>query len=213
MNDLLKAVSVPVHASVKLTGSVTVYVDPYEWQGEPHDADVILITHTHFDHFSPKDIAKVAKGDTVLVLPDSEKAKGPEAGFSGEKLVTLTAGGRVELLPGLAVEGVAAYNIWKEFHEKANGWLGYVVELDGVRYYVAGDTDDTSEAREVRCDVALVPVGGTYTMDARMAAELVNAIKPKAAVPIHYGTVAGRATDGETFRQLLDPAIVCQLPY
>ncbi len=203
---LLEKVSLPFHACVKLTGSMTVYVDPYGLKEDSHDADLILVTHDHYDHLSPEDIARVRKESTVLVLPASSKGQIGTAGFSSVQAWTLTPGESCRV-GGVEVTAVAAYNKGKPFHPKANGWLGYVVELDGVRYYIAGDTDDIPEARAVRCDVALVPVGGTYTMDAQAAAELVNAIAPKAAVPTHYGSVVGGEEDAERFCALLDDSI------
>lgn len=203
---MLERVSVPFHACVRLAGEAVVYTDPYGLTGAPHDADVILVTHSHYDHLSPEDIQRVRKQETVLVLPASEADRAEGLGFSREKVVTLSPGERGKT-GGVTVEAVADYNEGKPFHPKQNGWLGYVVTLDGVRYYIAGDTDDTPEARAVSCDVALVPVGGTYTMDAREAAGLVNAIRPKAAVPIHYGSVVGSRADAEKFVSLLDAGI------
>ncbi len=107
---------------------------------------------------------------------------------------------------------VPAYNNEKPFHPKENGWLGYILVLDGVRYYIAGDTDDTEDNRKVACDVAFIPIGGTYTMDTKEAADFVNAIRPKkVAVPIHYGTVVGEASDGEKFREMVSPDIQVEL--
>jgi len=103
----------------------------------------------------------------------------------------------------IVIETVPAYNEKKKFHPKNAGWVGYIVEMDGWRIYVAGDTDNTKEAQKVKCDVAIVPVGGTYTMDLAEAAALVNTIHPKMAVPSHYGSVAGNETDGDEFAALV----------
>lgn len=204
---MLERISVLNHASVKLTGEkFTVYIDPYGLSGAPHDADLILVTHSHFDHLSPEDIEKVRKPGAALVLPASEGAQAGGLGFGGEDLLLLKPGGR-GAIRGVEIEGVASYNRNKPNHPKSNGWLGYVVTLNGLRYYIAGDTDDTPEARSVKCDVALVPVGGTYTTDAEEAAALVNAIRPRAAVPIHYGSIVGSQKDAERFLALLAPGI------
>lgn len=196
---MLEHIKILHHACVRLEGSVIVYIDPYDLKTAPHDADLVLVTHGHYDHYSPEDIAKVSKEDTLLVLPASEGKKDPA-------VVTLAPGESGEV-KGLTIRGVAAYNKMKPFHAKGKGWLGYVVELDGVRYYIAGDTDDTPEARAVSCDVAVLPVGGTYTMNAKAAAGLANALRPKAAVPYHYGSVVGSEKDAREFVALLDPAI------
>lgn len=108
---------------------------------------------------------------------------------------------------GIKFETMPAYNINKQFHPKENEWVGYVLELNNINYYIAGDTDITEENRKVKCDVAFVPVGGTYTMDYKEAAQLINEIKPKVAVPIHYGSVVGTKQDAENFIKMLLPII------
>ena len=110
---------------------------------------------------------------------------------------------------GVTFETVPAYNLNKKFHPRANNWVGYVVTVDGLRFYVAGDTDDTPEARSVRCDAAFLPAGGTYTMTAREAAALAACIRPQAAVPTHYGCIVGSLSDGDTFAAALPPDISC----
>ena len=111
------------------------------------------------------------------------------------------------MVQGIKFETIPAYNTNKTFHPKENDWVGYIITLDGIRYYIAGDTDITEENRKVKCDVAFVPVGGTYTMNYSEAAELVNIIKPKIAVPIHYGSVVGTKQDATDFIKLLHPSI------
>ena len=111
------------------------------------------------------------------------------------------------MVQGIKFETIPAYNTNKTFHPKENGWVGYIITLDDIRYYIAGDTDITEENRKVKCDVAFVPVGGTYTMNYSEAAELVNIIKPKIAVPIHYGSVVGTKQDATTFTKLLHSSI------
>ena len=180
------------------SGQGTVYVDPFQMKESPKDAAFILVTHDHFDHFSPEDIGKTAGENTVLVVPEKMEKKAKEAEGLVKKIVTVRPGEAYEI-DGLEFETVPAYNILKPFHPKSAGWVGYLLKIDGKRIYIAGDTDATKEARAVRCDVALVPVGGTYTMDVKKAAELVNTIKPRVAIPVHYGTVVGKPSDGETF--------------
>ena len=202
-------VTINTHSSIRLEtkrGTV-IYVDPYGFTTEPHDADLILVTHTHFDHFSPEDIARVRKPDTAFVLPATCMGDFIKAGFTNEAASFLAPREHAMPLPGIEVETVPAYNTSKQFHPQQNGWLGYVVNVDGTRVYVAGDTDDLPENRTIACDVALVPVGGTYTMDAPEAAAFVNALKPAVAIPEHYGTVAGAAEDGAAFAALVDPGI------
>ena len=202
-------ITINTHSSIRLQASsgTVVYVDPFGFETEPHDADLILITHVHFDHFSPDDIAKVKKPHTTFVMPAYHMREFFDAGFTNESAAFLVPYEKAKPLAGIDVETVPAYNVSKKFHPEDNAWLGYVVGMDGVRVYIAGDTDDLPENRTIECDIALVPVGGTYTMDAREAAAFVNALKPAVAIPDHYGTVAGSAGDGEKFAKLVDPSI------
>ena len=206
-------ITINTHSSIRIqaTGETVIYVDPFGFNVEPRDADLILITHTHFDHFSPDDIAKVRKADTTFVLPAYEMGTFINAGFTGEDAVFLVPGEAANPIAGIKVEAVPAYNVSKDFHPQENAWVGYVVSFGDTRVYIAGDTDDLPENREIECDVALVPVGGTYTMDPREAAGFVNALRPAVAIPEHYGTVAGSPGDGAAFAELVDPGIQVEL--
>ena len=102
---------------------------------------------------------------------------------------------------GLEFETIPAYNLLKPFHPRSAEWVGYVLMAGGRRIYIAGDTDATKEAKAVKCDIAIVPIGGTYTMDAKKAAELVNTIRPDIAVPVHYGSIVGKPSDGDVFAE------------
>lgn len=192
-------IEVFTHSSIRIrSGEGTIYIDPFQMKEEPHDADIVLITHDHYDHFSPDDIVKVCKADTILVVPEKMASKaGKMSGFTG-KIGTVIPGeaGKAGFLE---FETIPAYNKLKPFHPKSAGWVGYILKLDGRRIYIAGDTDATEEAKAVKCDIALVPVGGTYTMDAKKAAELINTIRPEVAIPIHYGNIVGSPKDGEVF--------------
>ena len=162
-----------------------VYTDPFRMTEEPHDADFVLITHDHYDHFSPEDLAKVCKKSTVLVVPERMAEKAQEVSGLVGKTVTVRYGSAYSV-DGLNFETVRSYNIGKMFHPKDAEWVGYIIEADAGRVYVAGDSDATEEAKAVRCDVALIPIGGKYTMDAAEGAELVNLIRPKLAIPVHF---------------------------
>ena len=177
-----------------------VYIDPFQMKDEPKDADFVLITHDHYDHFSPEDIGKVSKAGTVLVVPEKMAGKAQELSGIVGKIETVKPGVYREI-GGLEFETVPAYNTLKPFHPKGAEWVGYILRVDGQRIYIAGDTDATKEARAVKCDVALVPIGGTYTMDAKKAAELVNEIRPSVAIPVHYGNIVGKVSDGDTFAE------------
>lgn len=184
---------------------VVIYLDPFSLTDAEaaHDADYVFITHAHYDHFSPEDIVRVAGDHTELVAPASMGAEvarvADEIGATAVHL--LQAGGRLEL-SGVAVEAAPAYNVEPErleMHPQANGWLGYALTVDGVRYYAAGDTDQNPDNEQVACDVALVPIGGTYTCDPHQAATFVNALHPKTVVPIHYGSIVGSPENFDEF--------------
>ncbi len=200
----LSNITVNTHSSIRITGSKVLYFDPFEIAKECHDADIIFITHEHYDHFDPASIHKLMKEDTVLVAPASmSKALAKEfPDVSAE----LWEPGTIHEFQGLWVETIPAYNILKPFHPKGNRWQGYLVKMDGISYYVAGDTDVNEEMKSVRCDVALVPIGGKYTMDKKQAAEYILSIKPAAVIPTHYGTIVGKPTDGDTFMQYINDA-------
>ncbi len=208
INKLIDRFSINCHSSIRYGGDTVVWFDPFQVKNAPQDGDVIFITHEHYDHFSPEDIRRVMKPDAVLVLPKSCLAAAQAAGFSPAQLLTVLPGTH-ETVKGIAFDTVAACNVGKPFHPQANSWVGYVVELDGCRVYVAGDTDDTPEARAVTCDVAFLPVGGTYTMTAPEAASLANVLRPQVAVPTHYGSIVGRMSDGDDFAASLSSDIRC----
>ena len=202
-------VRVLAHSAIRIESEdgTVLYFDPFELREAPHDADVIFITHTHYDHLSPDDAAKVMKAGTVVACPASVAAEAAALGAS--EICTMEAGDTAEVA-GIAVETVPAYNVEPErlnFHPRANGWLGYIVTVDGARYYVAGDTDANPDNLQVRCDVALIPVGGTYTMNPEQAAAFVKSIRPRIAVPTHYGTAVGTAQDGPEFERLASEEI------
>ena len=194
-------IEVNTQNSIRIVSRVgTIYVDPLEIFDDAHDADYILITHDHYDHFSQEDIRKVAKADSILVVPEKMADKAQEVAGNVGKIETVKPGVYREL-NGLEFETVPAYNLLKPFHPKSAELVGYVLRIDGKRIYIAGDTDATKEAKAVKCEVALVPIGGTYTMDAKKAAELVNAIRPNVAIPVHYGSIVGKPADGDVFAQ------------
>lgn len=210
VHSVLDRTDVLQHSCVRIQSidpALTIYFDPFHMDDIPCDADIVFITHAHYDHYSPEDLSKVSKSDTVFVLPASMESREVTLQLGGaDRCVFLEPNSTIQVR-GLPVETVPAYNIGKDFHPKANNWLGYVVTIDGVRVYVSGDTDDTPDARTVKCDLALVPVGGKFTMTAAEAAAFVNAIAPQAAVPTHYGSIVGKPEDGETFASLVKPPV------
>ncbi len=202
--------AVNAHSSIRVKGEKTFYFDPFRIEGEPHDADIIFLTHDHFDHFSPEDVSKVYSGESIFIAPTGMRSELLNAGVPDSQIFGMTPGSEATVF-GLNIEAVPAYNIKKDFHQRKNGWLGFVVTMNDERVYVAGDTDATDEALAVKCDVAFVPVGGTYTMDASEAAKLINKIKPAIVVPTHYACIVGNKEDGEIFKSQIDPSIRVEL--
>lgn len=198
-------IKVNTQSSIRIEGSKVVYFDPFQIGEEPHDADLICITHDHYDHFDPASIFKVSNQNTELAAPASMAKELEKLAWKG-RLHLLVPGERLET-EGLILTTKPAYNKLKPFHPKHKGLLGYLLEMDGTSYYVAGDTDAIKELQEIRCDVALVPIGGKFTMNAREAAELIGKIKPAAVIPTHYGSIVGKPKDAATFRKLVDQDI------
>lgn len=203
---MLENIEVLCHSSIKISKGKVIYIDPFKIDKNYNDADIIFITHDHYDHYSEEDIDKVRKSDTVIVAPEELLTKLLRKGFRQNYIITIEPD-EEDIVEGIKFETIPAYNTNKQFHPKENGWVGYIIELAGNRYYIAGDTDITEENKKVKCDVAFVPVGGTYTMDFKEAAQLINIIKPKFAIPVHYGSVVGSKQDATDFIKLLYPTI------
>ncbi|MFO7711394.1 MAG: MBL fold metallo-hydrolase [Candidatus Woesearchaeota archaeon] len=176
------------HASFRIKGEKTIYIDPYKI-GNEEKADLILITHDHFDHYSEEDIAKISGPDTEIIGPKGGTVIGPNERLERQ---------------GVTIETVPAYNLDKKFHPKENNWVGYIITVNNTRIYHAGDTDRIPEMEGIKADIVMVPIGGTYTMDAEEAAEAVNLIKPEYAIPMHYGSVVGRKSDADEFEELCE---------
>lgn len=199
----LANITVNTQSSIRIGGSKVLYFDPYLIPAAAHDADLIFITHEHYDHFEPESIAKLRKEETLLVAPESMKKKAlSESGMAEENCLFYQPGESFEA-GGVAVETIPAYNKLKPFHPKGKKWQGYVVTMDDTRYYVSGDTDVNEDIKKVRCDVALIPVGGFYTMEWKQGAEYIAQIKPKAVIPTHYGSIVGNKSDGKDFQKML----------
>jgi L-ascorbate metabolism protein UlaG (beta-lactamase superfamily) len=180
---------------------INVYIDPWGVTGDP-PADVVFITHAHSDHYEPEDLAKVVReGSTKIVAPHDIAGE-----LSGN--VTPVAPGDSGEAAGIRYQAVPAYNVVEErleMHPRSNNWVGFILELGEFSYYHAGDTDHVPELDSVKADVSFVPIGGTYTMEAPEAAELVKAQQPKLAVPMHYGFVVGTPADAERFAREAAP--------
>ena len=192
------------HDSFVLQGSRTVVLDPFQVKAN-YTADLLLISHEHSDHLSADDIARLSTPSTMIIA--AKQCESDLGQFKQEKTF-VSPGSRVDHL-GVSVQAVAAYNVNKfrapgqPFHPKQDGKVGYIVTLDGVKFYHAGDTDAIPEMKQVNVDVALLPVSGTYVMTAEEAAAAVKGMKVKVAVPMHWGKIVGSRADAEKFKNLV----------
>lgn len=208
---MIEEYSVLNHSAVKLKANgKIIYVDPYSLEREYNDADYICITHSHYDHFSPEDILKVKKDSSIIIITEDIFTEVLKLNFSENKIVIAEPNQKYKI-NDLFIETVSSYNIEKAFHPKENGWVGYIFIFDNTRVYVAGDTDIIPEILNVNCDLAFVPIGGTYTMDYAQAAKLINHIKPAIVVPTHYGKIVGTVEDAKNFKCLLNSKIECRI--
>ncbi len=186
------------HDTFRIDGkSVTIYTDPFKLKASG-SADIILITHDHFDHCSPEDVKKVQTEGTVIVATPDCASK-----LSGD-LKTVKPGDIITV-KGVKIEAVPAYNTNKDYHPRTKNWVGYIFNVDGKRIYIAGDTDRIPEMKEFKnIDVALLPVSGTYVMTAEEAVQAALDIKPDMAIPMHYGSIVGDERDAGQFQAELE---------
>lgn len=207
---MLENMEVLCHSSIKINKEKIIYIDPFKINENFNDADIVFITHSHYDHYSKEDINKIKKDDTKIIAPKETIEKLLQEGYKQKNIIAVEPNKEYKV-EGIKFETISAYNIDKKFHPKENEWVGYIIELQGIRFYIAGDTDINEENRKAKCDVAFVPVGGTYTMNYKEAANFINEIKPKIAVPIHYGSVVGTKQDAINFIGLVESNIRCEI--
>ena len=193
------------HDSFRLSNGKTVIIDPFKLRSSSRKADILLISHEHFDHLSVDDIKKVVGNDTTIVtIPAARKEL---AGIKAREVKTVRPGDNVKI-GEVSIDVVPAYNVnkfrepGKVFHPKDDGKVGFVIGMKGLRIYHAGDTDPIPEMKGLKPDVALLPVSGTYVMTPDEAAEATRMIQPKLAIPMHYGAIVGSELDAEKFKQL-----------
>jgi len=174
---------------------VNIYIDPFKLKEGLAKADIILITHDHFDHCSSEDVKKIHQFDTLIVGPKTIASKLPYP-------VKSIKPGEIMRLDDVVIDAVYAYNPHKKFHPKSDDYLGYIVSVDNTKIYHAGDTDYIPEMKKIKADICLLPIGGTYTMDAKEASHAANVINPKVAIPMHFGSIVGQKSDAEEFKKL-----------
>ncbi len=204
--NIMDGITLNYHASIRVekNGKV-IYFDPFKIENTSNDADYVFITHSHYDHYSESDIKKVMKDGTKFIVTSDLENKVTNLGIYKDN-VTVVYPNENHTVDDIKFDTIPSYNTNKTYHKKSYNWVGYNVDIDGVKYYVVGDSDVTDEFKSVNCDVIFVPVGGTYTMTDNEAAEAVNEMKLKYAVPIHYGE-AGSIANAENFVSKLNDDI------
>ena len=208
MNSKIK---VFCQSAIRIENEKVIYFDPFKLENVEKDADYIFITHSHFDHYSKEDILKIKKETTKIIVPKD---------LTEEVITYFKLDDIIEVEPdkdyqvdNIPFHTVPAYNIHKSFHKKENGWVGYVVNIKNTIYYIAGDTDNIGEIKNIKCDVAFVPIGGTYTMNEKEAVDLIRHIRPKKAIPIHYQTIVGTKEDAIVFKEELEHIVEVEVLY
>ncbi len=195
-------IDVFAQAAIKMVGDKVMYFDPYLIKDEYHDADYIFITHDHYDHYDEESINNIKKDNTKIILPMCLKDKPNNLVVEPNKEY---------VIDDIKFKTIPSYNLEKPFHPREKEYVGYLIELEGLTYYIMGDTDVTSEALEIRPDVCFVPIGGKFTMDYLEAVDYINKIKPKKVIPIHYGSIIGDITLGKEFKEKINNNIEVEI--
>jgi len=197
------------HATFRIeVGNRVLYIDPWEVKDDAPKADLILLTHEHHDHCSPEDVERIRKADTFIVGTQAclDKLEVDES-----HSLAIEAGEQATV-QGIEIQAVPAYNTERSFHPRSAGNVGYLIRLEDGLLYHSGDTDAIPEMDGLTVDIALLPIGGTYTMNVQEAVEVVRRLKPRVVVPMHYGRIVGEPDDGHRFAELVDEAEVAILP-
>ncbi|MBN1493712.1 MAG: MBL fold metallo-hydrolase [Candidatus Omnitrophica bacterium] len=182
------------HASFLIDVEKVIYIDPWKVKSRSKKADMILISHAHYDHYSVDDIKKIAAKDTTIIGP-------ADCVWDGVGTHFVMKPGDTKTIDGVTITAIPAYNTNKAFHQKQNGWLGFMIETAEGSVYYAGDTDCIDEMKGLAPDVALLPVGGTYTMNAEDAVRAAKLINAAVIIPYHYGDIVGSLADAERLRE------------
>lgn len=204
----LNKITINCQSSIKINDSITLYFDPYGIKEKTNDAKYIFITHPHWDHLDIDSINNIVNEKTIIIGPSSVIEK-----LDNNYKTLEVSPDNIYNLDNLSFMTVPAYNLNKDYHPKDAGYVGYIVTLNNITYYIAGDTDVLDELKTINADVIFLPVGGTYTMTREEAVELANTIKPRYAIPIHYGLAVGDELDAKYFVNNLNKEIESKIFY
>ena len=207
--ELVMKITVNKQSSIRIVSDKIIYVDPIDYKAL-HDADYIFITHPHWDHFSLVSILELKNENTIFITPKDIVEELLNVGINEENIYVVKPNLTIPL-KCLEVKTIPAYNIKTKHHPKKQGWVGYLINIEGLNIYITGDSDCTKESMNVNCDILLLPIGGTYTMDYNEAAKLTNTINPTKVIPTHYGYVVGSLEDALNFKKLLNKNIKCEI--
>ena len=209
IDKIIENIDINCQSSIRLSFAKIIYFDPYLLKTETHDADYIFITHPHYDHFSLEDIAKIANENTIIIAPSAVIKELPKK-YKYEEINI----GEEKNYGDFSVKVYPSYNINKQFHPKEAGYVGYLLKSTDETYFIPGDSDVIPSYDTLKdLTVLFLPVGGTYTMTSKEASTLANKIKPKLAIPIHYGLAAGTIDDANDFKENLNTEIKCHIFY
>ena len=208
INDILNTIEINCQSSIRIEDELVIYFDPYDIKEARHDANYIFITHPHWDHFNIEAIDKLRNETTTIIGPNSIIKQLPQDWSLLEVEVNQTY-----QLESLSFQTIPAYNLEKNFHPKEADYVGYLIKLQNITYYIPGDTDIIEENKTIKADVIFLPVGGIYTMDKIEATSLANSLNPKVAIPIHYGLAVGSLDDAIYFKEHLKKSIDCKIYY
>ena len=198
------------HNSIKIiNNNLNIYIDPFRIDVVSNDADIIFITHSHYDHYSIDDIMNIKK-DTTKIVSTKDTYKEIKNYFKDEDIIIVEPNKSYNIL-GINFSTVRAYNVNKEYHPIENEWVGYILNIDEKKYYIMGDTDVNEDNSNIECDVLFIPIGGKFTMDYKEAADYTNSINPSVVIPTHYGLIVGDVDLGEKFKELINFNIECEL--
>lgn len=198
------------HNSIKIiNNNLNIYIDPFRIDVVSNDADIIFITHSHYDHFSIDDIMNIKK-DTTKIVSTKDTYKEIKNYFKDEDIIIVEPNKSYNIL-GINFSTVRAYNVNKEYHPIENDWIGYILNIDEKKYYIMGDTDVNEDNSNIECDVLFIPIGGKFTMNYKEAADYTNSINPSVVIPTHYGLIVGDVDLGEKFKELINFNIECEL--